>query len=140
MEFLFIFEGLALRQYNHQIDSAHAMADFGPGMIDEKEARFWIMRRLHPSGLWCPGCDSDDFSMERTATWFAGGRVMCKHCGRWFNSRTGTRLEGCCLGWREVYLLLVLTELGLSRQEIATRMGVHPDTIGRTLKRLEVGR
>ncbi|MCP3177277.1 hypothetical protein MJO47_09220 [Desulfuromonas sp. KJ2020] len=114
-----------------------AVAELRPELIDDEAARRWVMRYLHPTGLWCPRCSSDDFSMIVTATWFDGGRVQCKSCGKWFTNRTGTPFDGCAISWRDLYALLLFNGIGFTLGEIASRLDIHPDTVSRMLKRIQ---
>ena len=112
----------------------------GVGVLDPIACRaFWI-RRLHPSGPCCPGCGVL-LEGRQSETFGAGGRVHCNSCGRWFNYRTGTLLQGAIVDDRELYLLALLTEMECPTGQIAAACNLSDDTVRAWQRRLqEAGR
>lgn len=116
---------------------AEALESLQPDMIDAETARAWVLQRVSPAGPTCPGCGELAIG-DQAMAWRRDKRVRCKVCGRFYTNRSGTAFDGCALGWREVYLMLVLIAAGCTAEEIAPRVGVHPRTIVRMQRRIMV--
>jgi transposase-like protein len=114
-----------------------ALASLRPDMIDAAQARAWVLLRVSPAGATCPGC-GELAAGDQARAWREDRRVRCKACGRFFTNRSATLFDGCALGWRDLYLVLVLIAAGCTADEIAPRVGVHPRTIVRMQRRLLV--
>lgn len=119
------------------VTPAEALESLQPGMIDADAARSWVLQRLSPAGPVCPGCGVVAIGGQAEA-WRRDKRIRCNECGRFYSNRSGTIVEGCMLGWRDIYLMLVLIAAGCTADEIAPRVGVHPRTIVRMQRRIMV--
>lgn len=106
-----------------------ALTSFGVDMLDLSVCRNWVLHQIRPIGAACHKCGTPIESQRSIESFMADGRTCCKQCGKWFSNRSGTILQDSKLGWRELYLLAVLTELGMKQEEIGQRVGVHPDTV-----------
>ena len=103
-----------------------AVEAFNALKLDEKACRMWVLNRLHQSGAHCPQCKAD---IQEAETFWDLGRCRCKACGKWFTATTGTILQGVQLRPDELYLLAVLSGLGVEIKEVARIVRVQPDTV-----------
>lgn len=104
--------------------ASEALAVFDAGFLDVRRCREWVLKRLHPEGVHCPGCgaaiDPDLNPLDRR---------RCKQCGKWFTALTGTFLHGAQLEPEQVVLLAVLSELDVNKKVIARILDIHPDSV-----------
>ena len=109
---------------------------FGVDLIDFGVCAKWVISRLHPNGLSCPECSwpqeamvADASDLRRLERWWSFERVVCPTCGKKFTAATGTALSGSKLGVRDIYLIAVLSHLGVSAVKISSVLGCHVDTV-----------
>lgn len=110
---------------------------FSFSALDEAACRKLILDALHPDGARCPDCG---LALDNPASFMAGGRCVCGACGRWFEARTGTFLQGSQFEYRQVVLLAALAhfmEEGLDTTSVARYLNVSTDTVRIWLKRLK---
>jgi hypothetical protein len=88
-------------------------------IIDAAECRAFLVRGLHADGGRCPDCGVQ-LDGRQADTFAAGGRVCCNSCGRWFTWRTSTVFHRAPLDDRQIFLLLMLTELHCSLDGISS--------------------
>jgi len=62
-------------------------------LLDEQRCREWLLSKVHPFGPSCPGCGGPVVNDRQVASWWAGRRVCCKCCGKYFSATTGTVLN-----------------------------------------------
>ena len=87
-------------------------------MVDPDSCRAFLVQQLHPDGGRCPHCG---VSLDgRQADSFAsGGRICCNSCQRWFTWRSGTLFHRAALDDRQLFLLLMLTSLHCSLDDVS---------------------
>jgi transposase-like protein len=102
---------------------------FGPTMIKFDNCALWIVSELHPAGAFCPHCSASIIDGCRQARFYALEQIRCPSCKKKFTAATGTLLNNSKLDPREIYLLAVLTQLGVSPGKIAATLRSHVDTV-----------
>lgn len=117
---------------------AEALADLTVNTLDLYACRQWVLARIRPQGAVCNNCNSPIEHQWLAEKFMADARACCKGCGQWFTNRSGTIMQDSKLGWREVYLLAVLTGHGMKQAEIAKRVGVHIKTVSFWQKRFAI--
>lgn len=105
-----------------------ALAVFDAGFLDVRKCRDWVLKRLHPEGFHCPECGEAITDHTTILNLEAFNRKHCK-CGKWFTALTGTFLHGAQLEPEQVFLLAVLSGLGVDKKEIARILDIHPDSV-----------
>lgn len=103
---------------------SEAVAVFDAGFLNSSRCREWVLKQLHPGGVGCPDCGA---AITEGLSPF--DRRKCKKCGKWFTALTGTFLHGAQLEPEQVFLLAVLSGLGVDKKEIARILGIHPDSV-----------
>lgn len=106
-----------------------AAAFFGMDLIKFDDCARWLVSRLHPDGVKCPGCSVPVIEEKRLQRFKAMEQIRCSECGKKFTAKTGTILNETKLEAREIYLLAVLICLEVSAPHIATILRVHVDTV-----------
>jgi len=109
--------------------AADALAAFGPEFLDDGFCRDWVLRRLHPAGVFCPGCGAVIEGDNRLQRFWSGLRLTCPACGKFFTALTGTFLARSQQSFRELVLLAFLLEAGFSNTETARLVRNHPNTV-----------
>ena len=109
--------------------AADAHAAFGPEFLDDGFCRDWVLRRLHPAGVFCPGCGAAIVGDNRLQRFWSGLRLTCPACGKFFTALTGTFLARSQQSFRELVLLAFLLEAGFSNTETARLVRNHPNTV-----------
>ena len=104
-------------------------------VLSQENCRKLILPRFHPDGAYCPVCHQMIGERAKESFW-AGKKIHCKSCGKWFSATTGTILNNTKLDYKAIYLLLVLPALGLDNREIAGIIGIHRDSVRNWRKRL----
>jgi transposase-like protein len=103
---------------------------FGLDLIKYADLARWVVSQLHPAGAKCPHCSAPLSEKEAVVARFNRlDQVRCAGCGRKFTAATNTLLNTSKLEVREIYLIAVLSHLGVSTQRIAAQLHVHPDTV-----------
>lgn len=109
--------------------SAEAAANFfGADLIRTEDCFLWIVSQLHPNGAACPEC-SAKITDDRQKKFYRFEQIRCPECRKKFTAATGTALSGSKLDPEEIYLLAVLSHLGVSAHRIAGVLKCHVDTI-----------
>lgn len=98
-------------------------------ILDEQRCREWLLRKVHQAGQCCPGCGAELVNDRQRASWWAGRRVCCKSCGKYFSAVTGTVLNKMGLSYRQAFLLLLGLGLNLNMKVIAGLCHCHRDTV-----------
>jgi len=111
------------------LSPAECLREFSADSLSWANVGRWVIDQLHPSGQRCPHCQEELVDETRLEHWYECERIECKGCGRFFTSLTGTMLQSSQLDPREVYLLAVLSELKIPREQIASILSVHKDTV-----------
>jgi transposase-like protein len=71
---------------------SYQMIDFPiDELMDEDTCHSYLLRQLHPDGLKCPHCCSEDRYVAKKNTWFDGYKCVC--CKRYYTMYTGTAFE-----------------------------------------------
>jgi transposase-like protein len=96
-------------------------------LLDRTAAHRLLLSWLHPSGPACPVCGLS-VSAGRRRQWWAGGRVRCTGCGKWFTGYSASALHGAKLSARQIVLLALLAGLGAAPSEAARLAGINPET------------
>jgi len=84
--------------------------------------------KIYPAGMRCPRCQNILTETQKKAL-LRGGRVVCKHCQKWFSFFYGTRYLGTHLTIKQIAWLALLLDCGLSNREAAKRIDLHVDTV-----------
>lgn len=113
---------------NKLFEMGAAARSFGLDMIKWDECALWVISQLHPTGARCPHC-SAEISSDRQGRFFEGKQLRCPDCSKKFTALTGTLLNGSKLELREIYLIAVLSSLGVSGARIAAQLHCHVDTV-----------
>ena len=108
---------------------AELLAVFGPGFLDDASCRNWVLQKLHPAGVFCPGCGAGIQDDNRLQRFWDGLRLTCPVCGKFFTALTGTFLARSQQTFREMVLLAFLLGAGFSNTETARLVGNHPNTV-----------
>jgi transposase-like protein len=114
-----------------------AWKSFGPDMIKFQECALWIVSELHPAGAFCPHCSASIIDECRQARFYTLEQIRCPECKKKFTATTSTSLNGSKLEPREIYLLGVLTHLGVTPAKIAATLRCHVDTVDKWQKDFE---
>jgi transposase-like protein len=111
-------ETTAIIKQSNVFDINDVIHDFRVNFLNEIACREWVLKRLHPSGAYCPGCGVaiPEKSLQR---FWMSERVKCCQCDKFFTALTGTFLTGCQLDYREVLLLAVLLSPDMTDKTIA---------------------
>ena len=116
-----------------------ALDVLAPEFLDADHVRADLLRRLHGDRAACPDCDRDIPTKKGISAFWEERAVRCGGCGRHFDARTGTMLEGTRLDCRTVWLLALLLRIGLPARQIADRLGLHETTVRDWRDRLSLG-
>ena len=106
-----------------------AAAFFGMDLIKFDDCARWLVSRLHPDGVKCPGCSAEVADDNRLKRFRAMDQIRCRECGKKFTAKTGTILNETKLEAREIYLLAVLIYLQVPPMLIAAMLRIHQDTV-----------
>ena len=111
-------ETTAIVKKGNIFDINDVLHDFQANFLNEVVCREWVLKRLHPTGAYCPGCGVaiPEKSLQR---FWMSERVKCCQCNKFFTALTGTFLSGCQLDYREVILLAILLSTDMSDKTIA---------------------
>jgi hypothetical protein len=96
--------------------------------FDETRCRDWILKKLHPAGAFCPGCQQAIDDDRRLYHFWNGDRLNCRHCGKYFTALTGKIFSGSHLDFRGLFLLAVLSGSGTSDKTIAVKLNITPES------------
>lgn len=99
-------------------------ADF----FDEARCRDWILKKLHPAGAICPGCQCSINDGRRRQHFWNGDRLNCEKCGKYFTALTGQIFSGSHLDFKQLFLLAVLTGAGIPDKIIASKLNITPES------------
>lgn len=83
---------------------------------------------LHSHGAACPYCNTRIESARAIKSFYNFKRSNCKTCGKWFTATTKTILQGCH-NPRAMFLVAVLTPLGVDAAKLGKLLNIHPDSI-----------
>jgi len=111
------------------ITTKQALADLRPEFFNEGVCRLWLITNLHPDGAKCPACKTAVTEYGQLARFNSGKRMHCKTCGKWYSAFSGTLFQECQLDERSIYILALLTELNLHKNEIARVLDINPATV-----------
>lgn len=106
-----------------------AAGEFRADFLDEERVRSWLFRKLNPAGPRCAHCGEGVLPGRAASTFWAGGRVCCKRCGKYFTASTGTMISGAALSEREIFLVALLLGLEVPVAEIAEVLGRTEETV-----------
>lgn len=129
----------ALRGEQAAISPAAVLDAFNPAWLDADQVRDWLLRRLHPAGPVCPDCGCPRVTKAKLAAFYAGRRLQCTRCGRFYSATSGTLLEGAKITSAQLVLLALCQALDLPIPTTAGLCGVNANTIRFWRNRLEVG-
>lgn len=118
---------------------AVALEILAPEFLDAGYIRADLLRRLHAGRAACPDCGRDIPTEKGISAFWEERSVRCGGCGRHFDARTGTFLEGTRLDCREVFILALLLRIGMPTRLIADRLGLHETTVRDWRDRLSLG-
>ncbi len=97
-----------------------------PELLSEEECRVFFLGGLAPA---CPVCSAPYHAPER---FYANLQCVCKSCGKKFFAITGTPFSAAKIGgFRGIFLMLLLIEMGWKTGRIARALGVDPHTVAR---------
>jgi transposase-like protein len=92
-------------------------------LMDQDACYDKLVGLLHPDGLTCPGCKSDDHLRVHRRHRAPVLDYRCTACGRVFNAFTGTELEGTHRGPAEIMLILRGIAQGAPTARLARELG-----------------
>lgn len=98
--------------------------EFSISMLDEEACRAWFLRKIHPGGVFCPGCRTEITSERKLKRFFGMLRVSCPTCSKNFSAVTGTALNGIGVEFRALYILLFMLKHGAKANTIAKQLGM----------------
>jgi hypothetical protein len=104
--------------------------------MDPEACRRFVLSRIHPGGIRCPGCREVIPDGPKRIRLMAGGRVLCSG-GRRFTAVTGTALAGSHMDDRTTVLLAFLAGEGIRPGRIAEITGLDRSTVRTWIERLE---
>jgi transposase-like protein len=119
------------------ITPAAVLDAFNPAWLDADQVRDWLLRRLHPRGPVCPDCGIPRISRRKWQAFYAGRRLQCTQCGRFYSATSGTLLEGAKITPAQLVLLALCQALDLPIPTTADLCGVNANTIRFWRNRLE---
>ena len=103
--------------------------DFGPGFLNAEFCREWVLRKIHPAGVVCPGCSEKIQDKQRTVKFWNGERLSCGFCGKKFTALTGTFLSGTRMNFEEIICLVIMLKTGAVTFDIANKLGCDVTTV-----------
>ena len=92
-------------------------------LMDEQACYDKLVQVLHPQGLGCPRCPSNDMTIHRACR-VPVRDYRCQACGRVFNAFTGTILQGTQKRPAQIMLILRGVAQGVSTRQLAREMGL----------------
>ncbi len=111
------------------ITTKHALASLSVSFFDEMKCRSWLLQNLHPIGAYSPKCNVEIKDRSTLFNFWCGKRCRCKACGKWFSAFSKTVFQECQLDERSIFILAILTELNLHKDEIARVLAINPATV-----------
>jgi transposase-like protein len=120
---------MAEKSRNKLFTLVQAGESFGLDMVKFEDCARWIIARLHPDGASCPHCSAAICGDSRLEKWYLFEQLRCPECRTKFTAATGTHINGSKLEIREIYLVAVLSHLGVPSPKIASTLRVHVDTV-----------
>jgi transposase-like protein len=111
--------------------------DFPIGeLLDEQACYDWLVRLIHPSGLTCPRCGSDDLRVHRR-TRAPVVDYRCPRCRRVFNAFTQTAFHKTRRRPSQIVLILSGFAQGTPTARLARELGVNRPHLLETRHRLQ---
>lgn len=107
---------------------ADVLVDFDADFLVENICRYWVLKRLHPAQLVCPGCGFNIPDNLLRSFW-DNKRIKCGVCGKYFTALTDTFLSGCHFDFREIILLAILLSLEVPDKQIATTLKISAENV-----------
>jgi hypothetical protein len=83
---------------------------------------------LHPGGAFCPGCQRAINDDRRRYHFWAGDRLNCEYCGKYFTALTGRIFSGVHLDFKGIFLLAALSGAGINDKIIAAKLNITPES------------
>ena len=120
----FIFPDQVLQAFN---------ADF----LDSNKCRRWVLDRVHIEGPACPYCNVVIDDGGRLQRFWSGKRLACQDCGRFFSATSQTFLAGSHMGFRKIFVALLLMAMDKKNREIAGVIGCNQETVRLWRRRLK---
>ena len=114
-------ETTATVNLNNVFDIADIVADFPAKFFDKISCREWILKKLHPSGAFCPGCGMPVPEKSLQRFWMSE-RIKCCHCEKFFTALTDTFCSRWQLDYNEVIEIAVYFHFGMTDKEIAEKL------------------
>lgn len=99
-------------------------ADF----FDEAKCRAWLLTKLHPAGAVCPGCARMIEPSKRLVRFWAGQRLNCQFCNKFFTALTNSFFSGSHLSFSQLFLLAALSGSGIKDKIIAAKLNIAPES------------
>ena len=94
----------------------------------EESARF-LAKLLHPNGPHCRKCGVSFIDQCRIERFHRFERIQCPACGSFFTAATGTIIHKSEFEPREIILLAIGIELGISDKAIAKLLACSSETV-----------
>ena len=104
-------------------------------LLGEEECVGWLEQRLHPDGLHCPGCHSDQCRVAQRHRWWIAYR--CKACDRYYTLLTGTVFEKTRQPPSKLVLLLRGIAKGEPTARLARELGIGRVRLHELRKRIQ---
>lgn len=128
---------MSMNDEQAKINPTTALKSFSSFMISAKASRYWFLSKLHPDGAYCPHCNRKLTGERAIKSFWDGRRTWCKSCQKQFYATTDTVLNNTELNFQKLYLLLVLSALGIQEKIIAEILNIHPDTVKKWQRKLK---
>lgn len=97
--------------------------------LDEELCRVWILGQVHERGVDCPGCGGEIVSKASLQSFWAGARVKCGRCGKYFTALTNTFLSGVHLSYSAMVMMAILIAAGADDATIAGLMHLSAEGV-----------
>ena len=112
-----------------------------PSFFDLDHCRKWVLEALHPpeEGPECPYCGTK-IHEALLPRFYANNRMVCSRCRKEFKATTGTNVYRCRLDFRQIVLLGILFESGMTYEAISYKLGASVRNLKRLVKRFDFGR
>ena len=119
------------------ISPAAVLEAFRGELLDPDTCRDWLLRRLHPSGPVCPHCACPAVSRRKWQAFYAGSRIQCSKCTRFYKATTGTILESAKLSPAQIVLLALCLALDAPMPNTIAAVDATQNTVRLWRDRLE---
>lgn len=115
---------MGIKQGVKSFSASTALAALNPSFFNEERCREFVFKSLHPHGAHCPRCGVAIEDRLILSNFWEGKRCLCRSCGRWFSTTTGTVLHNTSFDVRQIYAIAFFLGVGLSDAAIAKALKI----------------